>query len=140
MPLNLTLKPNEVILINGCVVRNSDRRQTLMIESKGDVVRQRDLLDSKEARTPVKEVYFFIQTALLDSELREKLVPLIQKKLGQLVPVFHDEVSQHIFEAANHVSQQDFYKAMRALRPLMEYEAKLFDMLNNQQQVVTAAE
>ena len=140
MPLNLTLKPNEVILINGCVVRNSDRRQTLMIESKGDVVRQRDLLDSKEARTPVKEAYLSIQTAPLAAVLLEQLVPIIQKKLGQLAPVFHDEVSQHIFEAANHVSQQDFYKAMRALRPLMEYEAKLFDMLNNQQQVVTAAE
>lgn len=139
MPLNLTLKPNEVILINGCVVRNSDRRQTFMIESKGDVVRQRDLLNGDEARTPVKEVYFFIQSALLDSDVREKLVPIIQKKLGQLVPVFHDEMSQHIFEAANHVSLEDFYKAMRALRPLMDYEAKLFEMLNNQQ-TVTAAE
>lgn len=139
MPLNLTLKPNEVVLINGCVIRNSDRRQTILIESQGDIVRQRDLLNDSEARTPVKEVYFFIQTALLDSGVREKLVPIIQKKLGQLVPVFHDEMSQHIFEAASHVSHEDFYKAMRALRPLMDYEAKLFDMLNNRQ-VVTAAE
>lgn len=139
MPLNLTLKPNEVVLINGCVVRNSDRRQTIMIESKGDIVRQRDLLNDSEARTPVKEVYFFIQTALLDTDVREKLVLIIQKKLGQLVPVFHDEMSQHIFEAASHVSHEDFYKAMRALRPLMDYEAQLFDMLNNRQ-VVTAAE
>ena len=139
MPLNLTLKPNEVILINGCVVRNSDRRQTLMIESKGDIVRMRDLLDDKEARTPVKEVYFFIQTCLLEQDVREKLIPIIQKKLGQLVPVFHDDMAQHIFEAANHVSQQDFYKAMRALRPLMDYEAQLFDMLNSRQ-TATAAE
>lgn len=139
MPLNLTLKPNEVVLINGCVVRNSDRRQTIMIESKGDIVRQRDLLNDSEARTPVKEVYFFIQTALLDTNVREKLVPIIQKKLGQLVPVFHDEMSQHIFEAASHVSHEDFYKAMRALRPLMDYEAQLFEMLNSRQ-VVAAAE
>ncbi len=139
MPLNLTLKPNEVVLINGCVIRNSDRRQTILIESQGDIVRQRDLLNDSEARTPVKEVYFFIQTALLDSGVREKLVPIIQKKLGQLVPVFHDEMSQHIFEAASHVSHEDFYKAMRALRPLMDYEAKLFDMLNSRQ-AVTAAE
>lgn len=139
MALNLTLKPNETVLINGCVVRNSDRRQTIMIESQGDIVRQRDLLSDSEARTPVKEVYFFIQTALLDSGVREKLVPIIQKKLGQLVPVFHDEMSQHIFEAASHVSHEDFYKAMRSLRPLMDYEGKLFDMLNSRQ-VVTAAE
>ena len=71
--------------------------------------------------------------------MREKLIPIIQKKLGQLVPVFHDDMAQHIFEAANHVSQQDFYKAMRALRPLMEYEGQLFDMLNSRQ-TATAAE
>ena len=129
MALRLTLKPNERILINGCVVRNSARRQLLVIENQADIVREADLLDETVARTPVKEVYFFIQAALLDASRRKKLVPIVQKMLGQLVPVFHDEVSQHIFQAASHVSQRDFYKAMRALRPLIEYEERLFDMM-----------
>lgn len=129
MALRLTLKPNERILINGCVVRNSDRRQLLVIENHADIVREADLLGENEARTPVKEVYFFIQAALLDHSKRKKLVPIIQKKLAQLVPVFHDEVGQHIFEAAGFVSQADFYKAMRALRPLIDYEERLFDMM-----------
>ncbi|SFE85280.1 flagellar protein FlbT [Sulfitobacter brevis] len=139
MGLRLTLKPNERILINGCVVRNSDRRQQLMIETHADIVREADLLKENEARTPVKEVYFFIQAALLDGDTRTKLVPIIQKRLGKLVPVFHDDVAKHIFEAANHVSQADFYKAMRALRPLIEYEARLFDMIQTQA-TATAAE
>jgi len=139
MPLRLTLKPNERILINGCVVRNSDRRQMLTIETHADIVREVDLLKENEARTPVKEVYFFIQAALLDPDKRKKLVPIVQKKLGKLVPVFHDEVAQHIFEAANFVSQADFYKAMRALKPLMDYEARLFDMINAKT-AATAAE
>ncbi|MGB7317133.1 MAG: flagellar biosynthesis repressor FlbT, partial [Planktotalea sp.] len=127
MALRLTLKPNERILINGCVVRNSDRRQLLVIENQADIVREADLLDESAARTPVKEVYFFIQAALLDPSKRDKLVPIIQKQLGKLVPVFHDEVAQHIFDAASHVSLRDFYKAMRALRPLMDYEEQLFE-------------
>ncbi len=139
MGLRLTLKPNERILINGCVVRNTDRRQQLMIETHADIVREADLLKENEARTPVKEVYFFIQAALLDGDTRTKLVPIIQKRLGKLVPVFHDDVAKHIFEAANHVSQADFYKAMRALRPLIEYEARLFDMIQTQA-TATAAE
>ena len=139
MGLRLTLKPNERILINGCVVRNTDRRQLLVIETHADIVREADLLGENEARTPVKEVYFFIQAALLDSEKRKKIVPIIQQKLGKLVPVFHDEVGQHIFEAANHVSQADFYKAMRALRPLIEYEAQLFKMIEDRA-AATAAE
>lgn len=139
MGLRLTLKPNERILINGCVVRNSDRRQMLLIETHADIVREADLLKENEARTPVKEVYFFIQAALLDPDKRKKLVPIIQKQLGKLVPVFHDEVAQHIFEAANHVAHADFYKGMRALRPLIEYEARLFEMIQ-EKTAATAAE
>jgi flagellar protein FlbT len=87
----------------------------------------------------VKEVYFFIQSALMDAAIREKIVPIVQKKLGRLVPVFHDEISSHIFEAANHVSCGNFYKAMRALRPVMDYEASLYQVIE-QQNAATAAE
>jgi flagellar biosynthesis repressor protein FlbT len=137
--LRLTLKPDEKIVINGCVIRNADRRQTLTIENQADVVRGVDLLDESEAGTPVKEVYFFIQSALLRPDIRDDIVPVIQKRLGQLVPVFHDEVAGHLFEAANHVSAGNYYKAMRALRHVTDYEAELLRMVTNGRQV-TAAE
>lgn len=110
MALRLTLKPNERILINGCVVRNADRRQMLVIENQADIVREADLLDESEARSPVKEVYFFIQAALLDPDVRGKLVPIIQKKLGKLVPVFHDDMSQHILKPPIRCHWQIFTK------------------------------
>lgn len=130
MALRLTLKPNEKIVINGCVIKNADRRQLLTIENHADIVRGVDLLDESEAGTPVKNVYFFIQAALLKPDIRDELVPVIQKDLAKLVPIFHEEIGGHIFEAANHVSCADFYKAMRALRPLIKYEARLLDMIN----------
>ena len=139
MALRLTLKPNERILINGCVVRNADRRQQIVIENHADIVREADLLQEDEERTPVKEVYFFIQTALLEPSTRIKLVKIIQRKLGALAPVFHDEMAGHIFDAAAHVSASDFYKAMRTLRPLIEYEEKLFQMIR-EKNTSTAAE
>lgn len=125
MALRLTLKPNEKCVINGCVIRNADRRQTLTIENYADVVRENDLLDEAEAASPVREVYYFIQSALLRPEIRDEIVPEIQKRLGKLVPVFHDEISGYIFETANHVSAANYYKAMRALRPVMDYESEL---------------
>lgn len=142
MALRLTLKPNEKIVINGCVIRNADRRQLLTIENHADIVRGVDLLDEGEAGTPVKTVYFFIQTALLKPAVRKELVPVIQRELARLVPVFHEEIGGHIFEAANHVSCSDFYKAMRALRPLIKYEARLLEMINGkaQEEAATAAE
>ena len=75
--------------------------------------------------------------------MRDELIPVIHKELAKLVPVFHEEIGGHIFEAANHVSCRDFYKAMRALRPLIQYEARLLDMLQGREpepQVSAAAE
>lgn len=138
MGLRLTLKPNERIVVNGCVIRNSDRRQVLTVENRADVVRESDLLDKNGASTPAKEVYFLAQSALIEPALRDKLIPVIQKKLAGLVPVFHDEISGHIFEAANHVSARDFYKALRSLRPVIDYEAQLYDMIAEKQGTAAA--
>lgn len=140
MALRLTLKPNEKIVINGCVIRNADRRQTLTIENYADVVRGADLLDEASAATPVKKVYFFIQSALLRPEIRKELRPIIHKNLAELVPIFNQQIAGHIFEAANHVSASNYYKAMRALREVMQYEEELMALLDNRTETPQAAE
>ena len=71
-----------------------------------------------------------MQSALIEPALRDKLVPVIQKKLAQLVPVFHDEIAGHIMESANHVSARDFYKALRSLRPVVVYEERLYEVMS----------
>ncbi|GGE50782.1 hypothetical protein GCM10011360_42280 [Primorskyibacter flagellatus] len=125
MALQLTLKPFERIVINGCVVRNSARKSTIVIETKADVVRGQDLLSRKAAVTPVNQAYFLVQTALTDPALQDKLRSPIQKQLAALATTFGPPTVHSVFEAANFVSQGDFYKALRALRPLMKREAEI---------------
>lgn len=125
MALTLTLKPNERIVVNGCAIRNSGRRHVIMIESHADVVRGQDLLDESDAATPVGKAYYLIQTVLIRADLRDKLVPLVQQDLAALATVFGGENLMRIFEAANYVSQMDYYKALRALRPVIKHEARL---------------
>ncbi len=122
MGLKLTLKPNERLIVNGCVIRNSDRRQVITIETRADVVRGDDLLDEGDAASPVRLVYFLIQTALVQADTREKLVPVIQSRLVDLTTIFSADKLGGVFEAATHVAATDFYKAMTALRPLMRHE------------------
>ena len=143
MPLKLTLKPFERIVINGCAIRNSDRRQVLIIESMGDVIRGKDLLEAHAAATPVSKVYFLIQTALTCSETRDQLLPIIQRDLAVLATVFGSGHVHHVFEAANFVSQGDFYKALSELRPVMRHEEVVFaaaaERANAQKQAVIGA-
>jgi flagellar protein FlbT len=118
MPLKLTLKPDERLVINGCVIRNSSRRQVLTIESHhADVIRGKDILDKEDAATPVSRVYYLIQTALTKAELRDKIVPEIQGQLAVLATVFGPGHVGHVFEAANCVSRMEYYRALSELRP-----------------------
>lgn len=125
MPLKLNLKPGERLIINGAVVKNSDRRHVLMVETHSDVIRGKDLLEPDAAATPVSKVYFLIQTALTQVATREKLVPMIQRDLATLATVFGGAQVAHIFEAANYVSQGDYYKALTELRPVLRHEGLL---------------
>ena len=63
--LKITLKPNERVVVNGCVLRNGPRRQSLVIENRADIVREGDLLKPDAQATPVSKVYFLLQTALI---------------------------------------------------------------------------
>jgi flagellar protein FlbT len=126
MALKLTLKPDERIIVNGCAIRNSGRRHMLTIESQADVIRGQDLLDPEGVATPVRLVYFLIQTALTRADLRDDLVTPIQKQLAELATVFGGGNLALVFEAANFVSIGDYYKALRALRPVMRHEEDLF--------------
>ncbi len=125
MALKLTLKPDERIIVNGCAMRNSGRRHVLTIESQADVIRGHDLLDPEGIVTPVRRVYFLIQTALTRADLRADLLAPIQKQLAVLATVFGGSNVGQIFEAANFVSIGDFYKALSALRPVMRHEEEI---------------
>ena len=140
MGLRLTLKPGEKIIINGCIVRNSDRKQSLTIENHADVIRGIDILDESEAATPVKEAYFLVQAAMLQPKIRDDITPVIQKRLGKLVPVFNPQIGGHLVEAANHVSARNYYNALKAIKPVIEYEKELLELIAKPDGNIVAAE
>lgn len=138
MGLKITLKPNERMVVNGCVIRNSNRRHVLIIENRADVVRGEDLLDEDVPATPVKEAYFLIQTALIQPDLRDTLVPQIQAKLVDIAMIYSVRMADGVFEAANNIAVGDFYKAMAALRPLMRHESEVVAYMDAQRAAAVA--
>lgn len=131
--LKLTLKPRERVVVNGCVIRNGDRRQSLTVENRADIVRESDLLKPDAQSTPVSKVYFLLQTALIRPETRDQILTLIQKGLAELAVCFGPDMRCKIMEAANYVSAADYYKAMSELRTVLKYEAELMQLSPVQQ-------
>lgn len=121
MGLRIRLRPHERIVVNGCVVTNGDRRNTVTISSFGQVLRGKYILQEDEATTPVRKLYYAIQSALIDQGLTEESMPMInQKGASAFVASNTDEERAILLTAMEWTHQGDLYRALTELRPLLE--------------------
>ncbi len=66
MPLKLSLKPGEKFVLNGAVVQNGDRRGVLILQNKASVLREKDIMQAEDAKTPARRIYFPVMMMYLD--------------------------------------------------------------------------
>ncbi|MGQ9369346.1 flagellar biosynthesis repressor FlbT [Azospirillum sp. ST 5-10] len=126
MALKLRLKPSERVVINGCVVQNENRRYTLTVSNFAQIIRGSDILQEEEARTPVRRAYFLIQSMLLDPQLAATSIGTVTDMMAALYTAFlRPEIRDRIARSMGHIGERDYYKALAALRPVMEYEDTL---------------
>ena len=119
------LKPGERILIGGAVVKNGSRQTSeLIVENNAPVLREKDILNEKEADTPCSRIYFVIQLMYIDTENLAihhesywKLVrPLLQAapRLTGLI----DQINENILNGK-------YYQALKLAAELIAYEKEI---------------
>lgn len=125
MPLKIVLGPGEIVVVNGCVLRNVDRRQAFWIDTRADVLRGKDVMDPETATTPVRRAYALAQVALLRPERRDAVLPVLQETLADLAAAFAPERAARVHDAAHAVSSGNPYGALSILRRLIPEEDAL---------------
>ena len=124
MPLKLKLRPNERVVINGCVIRNEDRQTVLTVGNFAQILREKDILQPEQATTPGRAVYFRIQLLLLG----EGDATLLQTEAAAALARLHGAlaasptVQGRVLDAANALAGGDRYKALAALRDIFAHE------------------
>lgn len=126
MPLKITLKPNERMIVGGAVITNGNTRCDLLIENKVSILRQKDIMSEKDADSPCRKIYFTIQLMYIDEEnLIEyhntywKLVQDIIKAAPSMLALI-DQISEHILN-------NKYYQALKLARKLIDYEQEIID-------------
>jgi len=66
MPLKLSLKPGEKVVLNGAVIQNGDRRTTLLLQNKASVLREKDIMQLEDVNTPARRIYFPVMMMYLE--------------------------------------------------------------------------
>lgn len=129
MSLILKLAPGERLFINGAVVTNGDRRAYLMVETKAQIVREKDVLLPEDASTPVRRAYFAAQNVLLNAQSSLGSIDIFLQQLECLRGVFLKVEHRTLLdEAENQMRQGNTYRALAALRELILYESVLLEL------------
>jgi len=122
MPLKITLKPGERMVIGGAVLTNGNSTSCdLVIENKTPILRQKDILTEETADSPCRRIYYAIQLMYIDEHnlaAYHKIYWDLVKDLVHAAPstiVLIDSISEHIL-------QRQYYQALKLAKRLIDYE------------------
>ena len=123
MPLKLSLKPGEKFVLNGAVLANGDKRTSLVIQNKACVLREKDIMQPKDAKTPARRVYLAIMMMYLDGEVSEEPYNEFALRMTEFMSAIQSSaVLAACVNISRDVVQGDYYKALISCRKLFEFE------------------
>lgn len=124
MALKLSLKPGEKMIIGGAVVKNGDAKAELFIENQVPLLREKDIMGEKDAKTIARKIYFTIQLMYIDQEnlinhhnTYWNYVKEISQAAPSTIPLI-DQISENIVGSK-------YYQALKLARKLMDYEKEI---------------
>jgi flagellar biosynthesis repressor protein FlbT len=125
MPLKLSLKPGEKLVLNGAVLSNGDRRATLLLENKASVLREKDIMQPEQANSPARRIYFPVMMMYLDnSHSAEWYNEFVLRMTEFMGAVSNTDILAECVSISREVMQSEFYKALTRCRKLIDYESE----------------
>ena len=128
MALKITLKPYEKMIIGGAVLTNSNCKCNLVIENNVPILRQKDIMNEKQANSPTRRIYFAIQLMYID----EKNLALHHKTYWKLVQDFIKAAPAMlpiVDQISNKILGGQYYHALKLARNLIDYEKEVIDLV-----------
>ena len=124
MPLRISLRAQERLIVGGAVVRNGNHRCDLMIENDVPILRGKDVLGLDEATSPCKRIYFAVQLMYVDpAHLADH-----QKLYGELVREVIEaspSMTALLTQLNERIAADQYYQALKVARKLIAYEQEL---------------
>jgi len=124
VPLVLTLKPKERIILAGAVIQNGSHQSRFTILNKVPVLREADILKEKEVVTPCQRLYYLIQSIYIDPEGFEELYKTYLQMVEDLTKAA-PSMAIKLGLISERIANNDIYRALKLAQDLIEYESNL---------------
>ena len=123
MSLKVELKPGERIVVGTAILRNGDQRARLFIEGDAPILREKDILTPATADTPARNIYLALQLMYLNGDVSRQHQAYF-KLVGDFLAAAPSAL-ELVADINNHILNDELYKALRAAKRLIAYEADL---------------
>ena len=123
--MQITLRAGERIYINGAVVR-VDRKVTLELLNDVTFLLEAHVLQADETTTPLRQLYFVLQTILMDPTNAPAALTLFHQVYSSTLASFSNRrVVDGLKEVIALVERKRIFDALRTIRTLFDVEAEL---------------
>ncbi|MBE1236980.1 flagellar biosynthesis repressor FlbT [Phaeovibrio sulfidiphilus] len=123
MPLKVTLKPGEKILVGTAVLANGPTKSEIVILNRVPVLRQKDIMTLEEATTVTRKLYYTILNMYTSSDQGHDYHEVYSLLIRQIVEMsLSDEALEVMHDMSSALVAGDHYRALKHCRKLIEYE------------------
>jgi flagellar protein FlbT len=123
MPLKLSLKPAEKFVLNGAVLTNGDKRASLVIQNKASLLREKDIMQREDAKTPARRIYFPIMMMYLDEDENQRYYTDFALRMTEFMGAIRDKGARNTcIEISREVQNGAYYKALMLCKKLFDFE------------------
>jgi flagellar protein FlbT len=139
--LHISLRPGERIYVNGAVLK-VDRKVSIEFLNDVTFLLEHHVLQPEDTRTPLRQLYFVVQMALIDPSAGPNARELFSSLFGPMLEAFENpKIRKGLAEVQDFFQRGRIFDALRVLRPLFAIEdailadvKRIDDMAGNRQQ------
>jgi flagellar biosynthesis repressor protein FlbT len=125
--LSLLLKAGDRLFLNGAVIR-TDRKVRIEVLNDAVFLLGSHLLQPEDATTPLRQLYFAVQTMLVEPDAANNAKVMALKMLAGLMQAFANrEVLNGLLDIEHDVQRGKPYPALKKLRALYHYENSILN-------------
>ncbi len=122
--MNITLRAGEKIYINGAVIR-VDRKATIELLNDVTFLLENHVMQADQATTPLRQIYFAVQVALMDPGAVAAATGLARKLIAAAMPAFESPaIAAGLKAIAEQIDRSRNFEALKALRALFPLEER----------------
>lgn len=126
-PFHISLKAGERIYVNGAVLR-VDRKVTFEFLNEVTFLLEGHVLQPEQTTTPLKQLYFIVQTILIEPANATLARQMFAGTLGELKIMFKNaEIREGLDVVGTLVTDGRTFEALKKIRSMFPAEAKILE-------------